>query len=229
MPADDLSTRIGEIEKRLNEASQLAAEKRMGDIAQEAIASWEKKRLALVVVALAMCGVASYYAVVERISDFFAQKVYSRVDDEIKAKTAAISVQDPSIADLRNQVSVMSSQLQASSSVSLPKDTVSIAPIVPSGRTGFAFFGIRDESGQWTERYFDVIGGGDQVPKLGDRLRATGSVNVRRGYIVYGSTGWINRSSIGVLRPGDFVRVDEIREVVTGFWWIGFTREPSTK
>lgn len=152
-----------------------------------------------------------------------------RITEEVKKKTASVSTQDPAISELKAQISDLSENV-AELSKALAEATESkavVQTLIPSTAApaggGYSFFGIRDASGQWTERYFDIEGEGDRPPKPGDRLRTTGSVNIRQGYIVFTDAGWLNRPSIGILRPGDVVRVSEVREVTSGFWWVSFT------
>ena len=91
--------------------------------------------------------------------------------------------------------------------------------------TGFAFFGIRDANGSWSERNFKLPPSvGDRPPQVNDEIIADTSVNIRKLDFLFGSNGWINQPSTGVLKTGEHVKVVETREVVDGFWWISFYR-----
>ena len=214
-----------DVDKLANEAVQALAVK----VADERIAVWEKKRLGLMLVILALFGIASYASLTDKVANYFVESVKPRIADEVKTKTAFVSTQDPAISDLRTQIVDLSQNVADLSKILADiTKTKSVAPPRILSTTapadgGYAFFGVRDISGQWTERYFDIEGDGNRPPKAGDRLRATASVNIRQGYIIYADAGWVNKPSIGVLRKGDVVRVNEVREVVNGFWWMSFT------
>jgi hypothetical protein len=229
MSQEDLTRTLEGIQQALDRLGGDAAKRLASDTADERIAAWEKRKLSIVVVILAIFGIASYASLADKVANYFVESVKPRIEDEVKKKTVFVSAQDPDISELRSQLADLSKSL-AEVSKALAEGKVvkpTGAPPVLSATTpaagGYSFFGIRDVSGQWSERYFDIEGGGDRPPRAGDKLVATGSVNVRQGYIVYSDAGWVNKRSIGVLRKGDVVHIDEVREVVAGFWWVSFT------
>jgi len=217
--------RAPEVLQGQNESvKRLAAE-----VADERIAVWEKRKLSVALAILAVLGFASYAAIRDRVASYFVESVKPGIADEVKRKTAFVSTQDPAISDLRAQIADLSksvadlSKTLADATKTTPVPPPHIVSAAAPSSDGYAFFGVRDASGQWTQRYFDIDGGGDRPPKAGDSLRASGSVNIRQGYIVYGDAGWVNKPSTGILRRGDVIRVNEVREVVDGFWWVSFT------
>ncbi|WP_447600037.1 AbfB domain-containing protein [Nitrospira sp. Nam80] len=75
-----------------------------------------------------------------------------------------------------------------------------------------------------TERYFRKISGDPTgEPKPGDIVEATRNVNIRKGYIEFQGSEWVNKESIGILRPGARVKVAEVKSF-GGFIWIAFER-----
>jgi hypothetical protein len=213
---DDLSAKVAD----LGEANQ---GHRMRTLVAEGISAWEKRRGALLLLVLTLFGVATWARLSETVANYLASDVVRRIDEEVKKKTAALSVQDPAIAELQSRVEELSKDLRQKSAVPTPPPTPPPGVSVPT--TGFAFFGIRRSAGDWSERYFSLPQGGDRPPVVGDEAIATGSVNIRNGYITYGPSGWFNQPSKGVLRRGERVEVTEIKEVVEGFWWIAFRRK----
>jgi len=229
MSQEDLARTLEGIQQALAALGGDAAKRLASDTADERIAAWEKRKLGVVVVILAIFGIASYASIADKVADYFVESIKPRIEEEVKNRTVFVSAQDPDISELKSQLADVSRSLaEVSKALAEGKTARPMAAVpvlnasTPTGG-GFSFFGIRNPSGQWSERYFDIEGGGDRPPMAGDKLVATGSVNVRQGYIVYSDAGWVNKRSIGVLRKGDVVRINEVREVVTGFWWVSFT------
>ncbi|GEM_PF-4913980 len=229
MSQEEIARTLEGLQRDVDKLANEAVKRLAVEMADERIAAWEKRRLSLILAILALFGIASYAALTDKVANYFVESVKPRIADEVKKKTAFVSTQDPAISDLRTQVADLSqnvaefSKILADATKTKPVAPPRIVSTAAPAGGGYAFFGVRDASGQWTERYFDIDGDGDRPPKAGDRLRATGSVNIRQGYIVYADAGWVNKPSIGVLRRGDLVRVNEVREVVDGFWWVSFT------
>ena len=149
-----------------------------------------------------------------------------QIDKEVKVKTASISVQDPAIAELKTRVADLEKLLAQLKPAPAPTPGVPApAPppsALPAPVEGVAFFGVHDASGAWSEKHFRIPGAGERPPQAGDEAIVEGSVNVRARYIVYGASGWTNQRAIGVLRRGDKVKIVAAKQVVEGFWWIGF-------
>jgi hypothetical protein len=231
MTIEEIGRSVEALQKEVEGLRTDTAKRFAADAADERIAAWEKKRLIVLGGILALFGLATYASLTDKVADYFARSINPRIDAEVKRKTALVSVQDPAIAEIRTQLADLrkdSAEIVSMINKVAPPDvktTLTPPPVIPatSATNGYAFFGVRNESGQWTERYFDIEGGGDKPPQSGDHIKTTGSVNIRKGYIVYTDAGWLNSQSIGVLRSGDQVRVDEAREVVPGFWWVAFT------
>ena len=235
MSPDEIARALEGLQRDVNKLSNDATKRLAAETADERIVAWEKKRLSVILVILTIFGIATYTALTDKVTNYFVETIKPRIANEIRNKTALVSAQDPEISDLRIQIAELSknmSDLSKSLTEATQAAPVTVTPI-PSTTTppegGYSFFGVRDASGEWTERYFDIENEGNRPPKQGDRLRATGSVNIRKGYIVYSEAGWVNKPSIGVLRSGDVVLVSEVREVVNGFWWISFTPEKQEK
>ena len=228
MNEEEVARKLQGLQESLNRIGDDALKRMASEMADARIAAWEKRRLSVIVVVLAVFGIASYASLTDKVANYFADSVKPRIAEEVKKKTASVSTQDPAISEIRTELKDLSRNVAGLSKALT--DTTKLKPpaqvrISEPAVGGYAFFGIRDASGQWSERYFSIEGEGDRPPKPGDRLRATGSVNIRQGYIVFTDAGWVNKPSIGVLRRDDVVRVSEVREVVSGFWWISFTPE----
>jgi hypothetical protein len=231
MNSEEFASALESLQQDVDKLTDSAMKRLAVEIADERIAAWEKRRLGVIMIILAIFGIASYAALTDKVSDYFLESIKPRIVEEVKNKTVFISAQDPEISELRTHIADLTNTVvDLSNTLTKATKTKQIAvPDAPSVTTpaqgGYSFFGIRDISGHWTERYFEIEGDGNRPPKPGDRLRATGSVNIRKGYIVYSEAGWVNKPSIGVLRRGDVVMVNEVREVVKGFWWVSFTPE----
>lgn len=91
----------------------------------------------------------------------------------------------------------------------------------------FAYYGQFDSTGNWADRYFDVVIDGmpARAPKAGDIIQATGKVNIRAGYIEFSwFNGWENKEVIGTISPGDRLLVEEVKYIAGDFVWIKFYR-----
>jgi hypothetical protein len=225
---NDIETRLAELTKRFDEVTSKEMDQRLSTLVAEGISKWELRRGAIVVLVLAVFGVASYTQLNQAIVNYFTSKAAPQIDQEVKVKTASISSQDPAIAELKTRVADLEkllAQLKPSPTPT-PGAPAPVPPpaIAPTPAEGFAFFGVRRASGAWSEKHFLIPGAGERPPQKGDDAVADGSVNVRAGYIVYGESGWTNQRAIGVLRRGEKVKVVEVKEVVEGFWWISYTR-----
>lgn len=229
----DIETRLAELTKRFDEVTSKEMDQRLSGLVAEGISKWERRRGGLLAVVLAVLGFASYTQVNQALINYFTSKAAPQIDQEVKVKTASISLQDPAIAELKTRVADLErllAQLKPSPALTpgvpapAPPPSASPAPVAPAPAEGFAFFGVHGASGAWSEKHFRIPGAGERPPQAGDEAVAEDSVNVRAGYIVYGPSGWTNQRAIGVLRRGDKVKVVEAKQVVEGFWWISFAR-----
>ena len=208
---------LADLAKRLKDLESKETDRRTAKLVAEAISRWERKRWALAVPVLCVLGITTFSEIKQEIADYFTNTVVEQIDAEVRTRTASISTEDPDIAELKVRTAELQEAVEQ-------RGTTATTPIAPAALSGFAFYGIRKSDGGWSERHFKISGGGDRQPTKGDQITALSSVHVRSGYIVYGPGGWTNQRAIGVLRPGDNVRVDEAKEVVKGFWWISFVQ-----
>lgn len=73
----------------------------------------------------------------------------------------------------------------------------------------------------WDEKYFKWKDDNDHIPAKGDVLTATGSVNLRKDRIRFSfGEGWINSPIVGLIQPGEKIRVENTQVVAGGFYWI---------
>ena len=96
----------------------------------------------------------------------------------------------------------------------------------PKKIEGYAFYGIYYD-GEWSERYFSNTNARRKLlpPETGDCVKATGSVSIRAGYIEQDpKKGWTNQKWVGTIKPGEEFTVLEVKQVVTGFYWMGFSK-----
>lgn len=96
--------------------------------------------------------------------------------------------------------------------------------IAKGGVNNYAYYGNFNTSGNWSERYFKIIGSeSKRAPQSGDIVVATGTVNIRAGYIEYRwLSGWENKPAIGVINPGDKLLIEEVKRVAGDFVWVKF-------
>lgn len=230
MNPDEMKDMLAKMQSEIQSISDAAKERKTADQIEAHLSSWEKRRATLVLAILAVFGIASYVSLNEKITNYFAQSVAVKIDEEVKRKTAPLSTQDPQIAELATRLEDLSRSVAAAGTtidkankiappVSLP------TPLPVAVSKGYAFFGIKSNAGGWSERYFDIKGASDRPPKAGDVITSTGSVNIRRGYITYTENGWVNQPTIGAAKRDQVFRVDDAREVTTGFWWVSIIRE----
>ena len=73
---------------------------------------------------------------------------------------------------------------------------------------------------RWEERYFQWENDSG-VPKEGDVMIATGSVNRREKYIEFDPKigRWVNADVMGQVHPGEKVKVTAVKKVARGFYW----------
>ena len=60
------------------------------------------------------------------------------------------------------------------------------------------------------------------IPIVGDILIAKKDINIRADYIKKTSNGWKNAKIIGTLHEEDEIKVIEIKEVFTNYFWVKF-------
>jgi len=215
-----------EIARRLEDLSSKDLDRRLRASVEEGISKWERRRGALIAIILAALGVATYTQLSQQIANYFASSVLVQIDEAVKTKTADISTREPAIGELTTRLAKLE-QFVSKIATATPSKPISgiptVTPIISPSK-GFAFFGVRNSDGSWREKYFRLPEGGDRAPQPDDRAVSEASVNVRDGYIVYGPNGWTNQRGVGVLRPGESVKIVEAKQVVPGFWWISFVR-----
>ena len=86
----------------------------------------------------------------------------------------------------------------------------------------YVFYGRKSSNTRWAERYFKVLHRNGTMPKVGDLLYATNSVNIRSNYIKYKQGKWRNSSIIGSIEKGNKLKVIEVKEVYPNYIWIKF-------
>ena len=96
-------------------------------------------------------------------------------------------------------------------------------PESESAPIGWVYIGI-NFGGPWEERYFDWSGKSN-LPQEGDILEATGSVYLRKEYIKFDPNvgRWLNAEVVGLVSPGEKLRVNAIENVASGFYWAEVT------
>ena len=234
---DDIEKRLEQLNKKLDDLGAKEIERRVEDLVGVAINKWERKRGALILGILGILGFATYVQLQQKIVDHFMTQVIPKIDQEVKTKTAKVSTQDPAIAELQNRIAEIQkagTALPARSNsspatgehVSATNGDANVSAVSTSAKQGYAFFGIREDNGIWSDKNFKIESAGDRLPQVGDIAVTTGSVNVRKGYITYGASGWTNQRTTGLLRAGDKVKIVEVKQVTDGFWWINFIEAP---
>lgn len=89
-------------------------------------------------------------------------------------------------------------------------------------RAGWAFVGVKPAGGQWRAKHFNWNGDAE-LPKKGDTLHATGSVNLRADHIRFHANirRWVNAEKVGLIRKGDRLKVlSDPKNVDNGFFWV---------
>ena len=84
-------------------------------------------------------------------------------------------------------------------------------------KTGWAYAG-QYEDGDWKEVYF--VSERSARLRIGDRIVATGKVNIRRGPISYDGEQWVNAPKIGLANEGDTFILRRMIEVSNGHYWV---------
>ena len=90
----------------------------------------------------------------------------------------------------------------------------------PATLSGWTYVGIFYD-GSWVEKFYKWAGD-SKPPKKDDVLEATGSVHARRDHIKFdlNTEQWVNADVVGLVHPGDKVRVDSVKNVADGFYWV---------
>jgi hypothetical protein len=94
----------------------------------------------------------------------------------------------------------------------------------PAPLAGFAYYGRRSGRG-WSERNFSVINGKpkDTYPETGDVVIAKVPVNARSGVIEFTLRGWVNKPTVGLIKPERKLEVKRVETVAGGSHvWIKF-------
>ena len=84
---------------------------------------------------------------------------------------------------------------------------------------GWVYIGINFDN-QWIEKFFNWKND-SSLPTTGVTMTANGLVHLRKDYIRFDSTTgrWVNSDVVGLVRPGDKVKVISIKNVAEGFHW----------
>ena len=87
------------------------------------------------------------------------------------------------------------------------------------GPIGWVYIGINFDD-QWEEKYFDW-NIDSSLPETGVTMMANGSVHLRKDHIKFDSntSRWINADIVGLVHPGDKVKVIRTKNVAGGFYW----------
>lgn len=85
-------------------------------------------------------------------------------------------------------------------------------------QTGYAYYGSA------MNLNFRQVGGGKQDdPVVGDVVEATAQVHARKGYIQLSpKAGWVNQDAIGLIEPGDQLKVIGVYRPVSVVIWIQY-------
>ena len=104
----------------------------------------------------------------------------------------------------------------------ITKDTRT--PQIYNSSNKYTFYGRYHPNKNRWKRYFNITNRKEykKRPKVGDRLKATGSVNIRSGVAYYNQGNWFNSPRIGGIYKGNIVIVKEVKENPPNFFWIGF-------
>ena len=105
-------------------------------------------------------------------------------------------------------------------------DKLMDASLKLSKEIGYAYYGIQQNDGNWSERYFNNESGKkDERPEAGETVIAIGNVNIRAGYIEFKLLrGWQNRENIGLIKANDRILVEEVKNIAGNYVWIKFRR-----
>jgi hypothetical protein len=93
-----------------------------------------------------------------------------------------------------------------------------VAPV--GNQPMFLYYRLLGDTGTWRLRYFSPEGNpAAALPDVGDTIVTSGSVNARAGYIEQVGSDWINKPSVGVVKPGQRLRVLEVNPILGAYIW----------
>lgn len=151
----------------------------------------------------------------------YSLEATSSLDRELSALIEKAEARiDERLRDFAGQLS------EALDKPEVAKITKESAPPVEAELVAFAYYGIYSGNDQWDERFFKRESGSPAaLPQEGDTVVATANVNARAGYIEWKlASGWTNKSIVGSIKPGDRLRILEMRKIVGSFIWVKFNR-----
>ena len=127
-------------------------------------------------------------------------------------------------ADIEEKYKIKLNSVDVKQSKSVDDLTkLSVTKIISkSGGDNYAYYGSFDGDGNWSDRFFDVVNESPaQAPQVGDIVKATGSVNIRSGYIEYSwLKGWENKPVIGVVKADEEFLIEEVKLVAGDYVWV---------
>lgn len=206
--------------------------------------------LALVAAGLLFLGYKGYEDAInlghKQASEYLHSRTMESLQEEIKSDVAKFGEEVKK--DLKQSALATASKLDADSAKLLSEAQLKLderlrsfatqlgVPQLPAKITekqaakqpGFAYYGIRSPDG-WNELYFKRISGDPEaMPEPEDIVEATAPVNARKGVIEYDSArgGWVNKNTIGLIKPGEQLRVLKVIRVAGSFIWIEFNPKP---
>jgi hypothetical protein len=243
----ELTKKVDELSRAISEDAHAYS---IYSKARDSFKKWLGMWLGFLTLFLAAIGITSYYQAVDKLSkskfvtDSLIHSVSPKIEkaalEELKQKistqiTKNDAILDQQLANIRakaeDRMVRITEDLNSKIKTISEKINTKISPLETQAykvSSGYAFYGIRS-NGSWDSRHFKIVGDAPaEPPKPGDTLEATSNVNIREDYITFGITGWNNAPTLGVVKPHDILDVLEVKEVVSGYYWIKFkNRRPA--
>jgi hypothetical protein len=90
MKPEEIASALEALKQDVDKLTNAAMKRLAVETADERIAAWEKRRLSVIIVILAIFGIASYAALTDKVANYFVESIKPRIADEVKCLTSTI-------------------------------------------------------------------------------------------------------------------------------------------
>jgi gas vesicle protein len=251
---EELTESMRSLERKLEQLSapyEDALSHRIFESVQKTFRAWLTLWLGVFSLVVALVGYVGYDEVIsagkKKVEEQIANQVTTQLQDEIKGelskareqiKQALLESSLDDVSKLDADLAQLLSDTQTAIDQRLKEFANKLAPalkdpdlpkalaeiVKPTSLSGYAFFGIKSGN-EWSERNFRVVGKGDDAyPSVGDTVVSLVPVNARSGVIELTARGWVNKPTVGLIKPGRELRISKVQTVAGGAYvWFQFS------
>jgi hypothetical protein len=155
---------------------------------------------------------------------FEIQKQIPTMQASVAKSKSDLATLDNDITNARSRVADIAKGIQSQLETQVPAAVEAAKTSAQQSNEGWVYYGWRSDKGLQQHYFRNDNPNHEGDPQKGDIIVATGSLNIRPVPNTFSPTGeLISQPPIGLIRPGDRLKVNEFRENNLGLW-VQFTR-----